>query len=88
MEKQKSGSDVLNAEERHELPEKDFGIPQERKFPMPDAKHVRSAESYFHTAPDRYKPELAKKILEKAKEYGVDVHSEQVLEWADKQSKQ
>ena len=82
MEKHTSGSDVLNAEERRELPEKDFGIPQERKFPMPDAEHVRSAEAYFHTAPDKYKPELAKKILEKAREFGVNVKSEQIRDWA------
>ena len=40
-------SDRLDAEERRELSSSDFGIPEERAFPMPDAAHVRAAEAYF-----------------------------------------
>ena len=32
-------SDRLDAEERRELSSSDFGIPEERAFPMPDAAH-------------------------------------------------
>ena len=35
-------SDRLDAEERRELSSSDFGIPEERAFPMPDAAHVRA----------------------------------------------
>ena len=64
-------SDRLDAEERRELSSSDFGIPEERAFPMPDAAHVRAAEAYFRYASDDQKPELARNILEKAAEYGV-----------------
>ena len=77
-------SDRLSTEERNELSNAEFGIPQDRSFPMPDAAHVRSAEAYFRYAPDNEKPELARNILAKAQEYGVDVKSPTVLEWAQK----
>ena len=62
----------------------DFGLPEERKYPMPDATHVRAAESYFRYATDQQKPELARNILRKAKEFGVDVGSPAILEWANR----
>lgn len=77
-------SDRLDAEERRELNDTDFGLPEERAFPMPDAAHVRAAEAYFRYAPDKDKPELARNILKKAKEFGVDVESATVLGWAEK----
>ena len=40
-------NDVLDAEERKELPDSVFGLPERREFPMPDAAHVRAAEAYF-----------------------------------------
>lgn len=76
----------LSEKERDDLPKSDFGIPSERKFPMPDAEHVRSAASYFHTAEDKFKPELAKKILSKAKEFGVDISSDEIEKWAKKKA--
>ena len=33
-------ADKLNTEERRELKDEDFGIPETREFPMPDAPHV------------------------------------------------
>ena len=71
-------------EERKELNDSDFGLPEERKYPMPDATHVRAAESYFRYATDQQKPELAHNILRKAKEFGVDVESPTILEWANR----
>lgn len=78
------GSDRLDADERKELSNSDFGIPEERAFPMPDAAHVRAAEAYFRYADDEQKPELARNILKKAAEYGVHVESPTVLSWAKK----
>lgn len=75
-------NDKLNTEERRELDNSEFGIPSERAFPMPDAPHVRAAESYFRYAPDKDKPELARNILKKATEFGVDIKSPTILEWA------
>lgn len=77
-------SNRLNAEELKELSDSDFGIPEERAFPMPDAAHVRAAEAYFRYAADERKPELARNILKKAAQYGVHVESSTILSWAEK----
>ena len=76
MEREREqGSDRLDTEERKELNDSDFGLPEE---------HVRAAESYFRYATDQQKPELARNILRKAKEFGVDVGSPTILEWANR----
>lgn len=80
----KQHADRLDAEERRELADDDFGLPEIREYPMPDAAHVRAAEAYFRYAPDEKKTELAKRILLKAKQFGVTVKSNTVLEWAEK----
>lgn len=74
----------LNAAEVRALRKSDFGIPERREFPMPDAIHVHAAEAYFRYAPEEYKPLLAYRILLKAKKFGVDVESPTILEWAGK----
>ena len=49
---------------------------------MPDAAHVRAAEAYFRYCPEDLKPKLAKAILARAQEFGVDVESPTVREYA------
>lgn len=78
-------TDRLTAEERRALPNSAFGIPETREFPLIDAEHVRSAEAYFRYAPDNAKPALARRILRKAAELGVDVRSETIRGWAREQ---
>lgn len=75
-------TDRLDAAERRELPASDYGLPERREYPMPDAAHVRAAEAYFRYCPEELKPRLAKAILAKAKEYGVDVESPTILAYA------
>lgn len=75
-------SGKLNAEERRELKDSDFGLPKEREFPMPDAAHVHAAEAYFRYADEDKKPELARRIMKKAKKFGVDVESKTIKKWA------
>ncbi len=75
-------NDRISTEERHDLPDSVFGLPERREYPMPDAAHVRAAESYFRYCPEELKPKLAKAILAKAQEYGVDVESPTVLHYA------
>ena len=60
----------------------DFGLPDLREFPMPDAAHVRAAEAYFRYAPEDRKSELARNILRKAQEFGVTVKSATIEAWA------
>ncbi len=52
---------------------------------MPDAAHVRAAEAYFRYCPEELKPRLARAILDRAAEYGVDVESPTVLGYAKQQ---
>lgn len=75
-------SDILSTEERKALPDSDYGLPERREYPMPDAAHVRAAEAYFRYCPEELRPRLARAILAKAQEYGVDVQSPTVLQYA------
>ncbi|MCD8185839.1 MAG: hypothetical protein LUD68_05095 [Rikenellaceae bacterium] len=76
--------DKLDAAEKNRLKDSDFGIPDKREFPMPDAAHVRAAEAYFRYADEKEKPELARRIMEKGKRFGVDVESQTIHAWAKK----
>ena len=75
-------TDKISYDERKELPDSVFGLPERREYPMPDAAHVRAAEAYFRYCPEELKPKLAKAILARAKEHGVDVESPTVLGYA------
>ena len=75
-------SDILSSQERRELPDSDYGLPERREYPMPDAAHVRAAEAYFRYCPEDLRPRLARAILAKAREYGVDVESPTMLCYA------
>ncbi len=75
-------SDVISYEERKELPDSVFGLPERREYPMPDAAHVRAAEAYFRYCPDELKPKLTKAIMERGRQYGVDIKSPTILEYA------
>ncbi|MDO4335256.1 MAG: hypothetical protein Q4C37_05420 [Bacteroidales bacterium] len=77
-------NDRLNTEERRELPDSLYGLPERREYPMPDAAHVRAAEAYFRYCPDDLKPRLARAIVRFAKQYGVDVESSTVLAYVDR----
>lgn len=63
----------LNAAKRNSLDASQFGLPKQRKYPLNDANHVRSAMRYFDKCPDNLKPELARNIKKAAKKYGVEI---------------
>ena len=48
-----------------------YGVPEQKKFPMPDADHVRSAIRFFNYVEPKYEKQLAKAILARMKEYGL-----------------
>lgn len=48
-----------------------YGIPEQKKFPMPDADHVRSAIRFFNYVAPKYEKQLAKAILDRMDEYGL-----------------
>lgn len=54
-----------------DLEDQKYGIPELKKFPMPDAKHVRSAIRFFNYVTPKYEKQLARAILARMKEYGM-----------------
>jgi nucleoside-triphosphatase THEP1 len=58
----------LSADERT-----DFGIPSMKKYPMPDAKHVKLAIKFFNYVDKEHEEELARNIKKYAKKYGVEL---------------
>ena len=64
------GIDIRHSDDEED---KKYGLPGLRKYPMPDADHVRSAIRFFNYVEPKYEEELAKAILKRAKEYGVDI---------------
>ena len=50
-----------------------YGVPQQKKFPLPDADHIRSAIKFFNYVEPKYEAQLAKAIIARAKTYGVDL---------------
>ncbi len=55
---------------REEDPHK-YGLPELKKYPMPDAAHVRSAIKFFNYVDPKHEEELAKAIIRRMKEYGL-----------------
>ncbi|MDE5989425.1 MAG: hypothetical protein K2H17_08505 [Duncaniella sp.] len=72
----------ISDDERKDLPDSMFGLPERREYPMPDAAHVRAAEAYFRYCPEELKPRLARAILQRAQDYGVDVESPTIRSYA------
>ena len=70
---------VLNAEERRSLDKKEFGLPDERKFPLNDKTHVEQAIKLFKFCPADKRDELAKNIKKAADKYGVTVSPDSLL---------
>lgn len=49
----------------------EFGVPEEEKYPLYDAKHVRSAIKLFGHVSPRYEQTLARAIISKMKVYNI-----------------
>ena len=56
---------------KSEVDPKDFGVPSQKKFPMPDEKHVKSAIKFFNYVDKEHEEELAKNIKKKIKQYNI-----------------
>lgn len=48
-----------------------YGVPEQKKFPLPDADHVRSAIKFFNYVEPRYEKQLARAIIRRMREYGL-----------------
>lgn len=73
----KEMKDILEVKEEvvehadKEEDDKKFGVPEQKKFPLPDADHVKSAIRFFNYVDPKYEKELAEAILKHMKEYGM-----------------
>lgn len=56
----------LKANER-----KEFGLPKQKKYPMPDKAHVLAAIRMFNHVEPQYEEELARNIIKKMKQYNI-----------------
>ena len=51
--------------------DKKYGIPELKKYPMPDKKHVISAIKFFNYVTPKYEEQLANAILARMREYDM-----------------
>jgi len=61
----------LSAKDRREVDDSDFGIPSQRRYPMPDKTHVLAAIRFFNKVDAEHEAELAKNIKKKMRAYGI-----------------
>jgi hypothetical protein len=69
---------VVSGESRSALPRDAFAFPKERKEPLTDAAHVRSAIARFHQVDgvdDRERSAAFQNIKAAAKYYGISLHA-------------
>lgn len=62
---------TLSSKERKALPDKTFGLPEKRKFPLNDYDHVILAIKFFNRCDKKDQEELAKNILKAMRKYKV-----------------
>ena len=65
-------------EHADDIHDKKYGVPEQKKFPMPDADHVRSAIRFFNYVEPKNEEMLAKAILKRMKEFGLTFDDIQV----------
>ena len=58
---------ALSSSERKSIPDEDFGIPSQRRYPLNDKKHVLLAIKFFNHVESTYEQELARNIIKKIK---------------------
>lgn len=61
----------LSYSERQMLLPSEFGIPDKRKYPMPDEDHVRAAIRMFNNCDEDEEAELASNIIKKLKKFNI-----------------
>ena len=77
----------LNETKRADLPDSAFGLPEERKYPLDTAEHVKSAIRLFGHCPEDKKHELAVRIMAAAKKFDIEVkETTQVYKYAHQES--
>ena len=63
----------LSTKKRDNLPKSEFGLPEERKYPMPDKSHARNAKA-------RASQQVKAGNLTKAEEKKIDRKADRILD--------
>lgn len=64
----------LSSADKNKIPDKYFGLPKQRKYPLHDAKHVKLAAKFFNYVDKENEEELARNIKKAAKRLHVDLN--------------
>ena len=64
-------ADTYVSEAKTPYKDSDYGLPDKKKYPMPDAKHVRSAIKFFNYVDKEDEAILARNINKKIKKFGI-----------------
>lgn len=67
----------LTAKQRKKIPNSEFGLPKERKYPMPDKSHAANAKARATQMADKGK-------ISKAQESKIDAKANKVLKSSKK----
>lgn len=67
------GEAAMKSAKRNALPDDQFGLPEDRKYPLNDAKHVRLAVKMFGHCEEGKRKKLAGNILKAAEKHGVSI---------------
>ena len=64
---------------RRNIPNSEFGLPEDRKYPLNTEAHVKSAIRLFGHCPENKKAELSQRIRLAAKKYDIKIKEDSVL---------
>ena len=77
----------ISAKERREIPVEQFGLPEERKYPLDTPEHVRSAIKLFGHCEEDKKHQLAVRIMKAAKKFNIEIKEDtEVYKYANMKS--
>ena len=68
--------ETMSSKERKKLSDSDFGLPNKRKYPIHDEKHVKSAIRFFNYVDKEDENELADNIIKQAKKFNMNISVE------------
>ena len=63
--------EAMTTATRNSLPDSEFGIPSQRRYPLNDEKHILLAIRFFNHVEEKYEKELASNIIKKVKEHNM-----------------
>ena len=76
LEPIESINESLTKKERDSIDKSDFGIPEDKKYPLDTEEHVKSAIKLFGHAEEDKKHKLAKRIKAAASKYGIEINKD------------